>query len=114
MTNYGHCLAAAHFCFFADEYENLHRFSQQGWEAMNQKIKYYYFNNTSHGGSRGNKSGNMVKGEHVKDIVRMIQRWHMWRLGLGDAFFNPLEPEPVEEDEDAVIRVENGIPVAPL
>ena len=56
----------------------------------------------------------VVKGEHVKDIVRMIHRWHMWRLGLGDAFFNPLEPETVEEDEDAVIRVENGIPVAPL
>ena len=38
----------------------------------------------------------------------------MWRLGLEDAFFNPLEPEPVQEEEGAVVRVENGIPVAPL
>jgi hypothetical protein len=54
MTNYIHILGSGHLPYFAKKYGNLYRFSQQGWEAVNQLLKHYYFNNTNHGGSAGN------------------------------------------------------------
>ena len=54
ITNYLHYIGAGHLAYYLDLYRNLYRFSQQGWEALNQLLKHYYFNNTNHGGSCGN------------------------------------------------------------
>lgn len=54
---------------------------------MNQKLKHFYFNNTNHGGCGGNSKGAMLRGDHVRPLMRMCQRFIMWRLGHGDAFF---------------------------
>ena len=122
ITNYIHIIGAGHLTYYLRKYRNLYKFSQQGWEALNQKTKHYYFNNTNHGGNQGNKNGGMVCGNHLLPIMKMWQRWYMWRLGLGDAFFMPL-PEitadnPVENVDAAVeedlelLAMEEGLEVA--
>jgi hypothetical protein len=54
VTNYIHIVGSGHLTFFAAKFCNLYRFSQQGWESLNQLLKHYYFNNTNHGGAAGN------------------------------------------------------------
>ena len=87
ITNYIHLLGAGHITYYLTLYRNLYKFSQQGWEAMNQKLKHFYFNNTNHGGHAGNKNGNMISGEHCRPLMRLCQRFTMWQLGIGDQFF---------------------------
>jgi hypothetical protein len=95
ITNYIHILGASHVTYFARKYRNLYRYSQQGWESLNQLIKHFYFNNTNHGGSAGNGGKNAVgqydngtiSGDHCRPLMRLCQRSIMWKLGLGDAYF---------------------------
>jgi hypothetical protein len=65
MTNYIPIIGSGHLTFFAKKYKNLYRFSQQGWESLNQLLKHYYFNNTNRGGSAGN-------GGKGKDCTAMV------------------------------------------
>jgi hypothetical protein len=94
-TNYIHIIGSGHLTYFAQKYKNLYQFSQQGWEALNQLLKHYYFNNTNHGGSPGNGGKNqegkytngMIGGDHCCPLMRLCQRSLMWKLGLGDKYF---------------------------
>jgi hypothetical protein len=95
VTNYIHIIGAGHLSYFAKKYGNLYRYSQQGWESMNQLLKHYYFNNTNHGGSNGNggkdAEGEFTKstiiGDHCRPLMKLCQRTIMWKLGLGDSYF---------------------------
>jgi hypothetical protein len=95
MTNYIHIVGAGHLTYFAKQYGNLYRFSQQGWESLNKLIKHFYYNNTNHGGSNGNggkdELGNCTKatlsGQHCYPLMRFCQRFMMWTLGYGDKYF---------------------------
>jgi hypothetical protein len=95
MTNYLHVIGSGHVTYFARKYKNLYRYSQQGWEAFNQLIKHFYFNNTNHGGSAGNGGKNAagqyvngtISGDHCRPLMRLCQRTIMWKLGLADAYF---------------------------
>jgi hypothetical protein len=40
MTNYIHIIGSGHLTYFASKYRNLYRFSQQGWESLNQLLKH--------------------------------------------------------------------------
>jgi hypothetical protein len=42
VTNYIHMLGAGHVTYYLKQYRNLYQLSQQGWEAMNQKLKHFY------------------------------------------------------------------------
>jgi hypothetical protein len=86
ITNYIHMIGSGHLTYYVATYKNLYKFSQQGWEAMNQKLKYFYFHNTNHGGCGGKHAG-ALSGDHVLPLMRLMQRSIMWDLGLGDAFF---------------------------
>jgi hypothetical protein len=96
ITNYIHIIGSGHMTYFARKYGNFYRYSQQGWESLNQLLKHYYFNNTNHGGSNGNggKDANgeymngTVIGNHCKPLMKLCQRTIMWKLGLGDAYFD--------------------------
>jgi hypothetical protein len=87
-TNCIHIIGSGHLTYFAKKYGNLYRYSQQGWEALNQLLKHYYFNNTNHGGSSGNGgksgdgrcSGSAVCGDHCRPLMRICQRSLMWKL----------------------------------
>ena len=46
LTNYIHMMGAGHVGYYLRLYRNLYRYSQQGWEAMNDKIKTFYFRHT--------------------------------------------------------------------
>ncbi len=86
-------------------YRNLNKFCQQGWEALNQFLKQFYFNNTNHGGCQGNSNGDMIKGGHsdCKPLIRLCQRRTMWLLGLGDTFFEDraiIEEQEEEQETD--------------
>jgi hypothetical protein len=95
VTNYIHIVGAGHLSYFAKKYGNLYRYSQQGWESMNQLLKHYYFNNTNHGGSSGNGGKDneggftnaTVIGDHCRPLMKLCQRTIMWKLGIGDAYF---------------------------
>jgi hypothetical protein len=95
MTNYIHIIGSSHLTYFVQKYGNLYRYSQQGWEALNQMLKHYYFNNTNHGGSYGNGgksedgtySRSVVCGDHCRPLMRLCQRTLMWKLGYGEAYF---------------------------
>ena len=112
VSNYIHMFGAGHMTYFLRRYGNLYRFSQQGWEALNQKLKHFYFHNTNHGGCTGN-TGDMLRGDHVRPLMRMCQRFIMWRLGFGNAFFQnldllPIIAETVERESDLVEPMEFG------
>jgi hypothetical protein len=96
MTNYLHILAA-HIPYFMRRYKNLYRYANHGWEALNQKLKAYYFHNTNHGGARGNKKGGQdSSGDHLMPLMQMNQRFTAWLLGIGDEFFEGLEKGEIE------------------
>ena len=82
----------------------MSKFCQQGWEALNQLLKQFYFNNTNHGGSNGNSKGKMEKLKHCLPLVKLCQGRTMCLLGLGDEFFKnerKLQEKEVEAEEYA-------------
>ena len=101
ITNYIHMIGAGHLTYFLTKYRNLYKYSQQGWEAYNQKLKYFYFHNTNHGGCGGNKPG-AVSGDHVMPLMKMVQRSVMWTLGFGDTFFRGTVAKTFQEDNESV------------
>jgi hypothetical protein len=75
---------------------------------LNQLLKHYYFNNTNHGGSSGNGGKNnaglytngVISGDHCRPLMRLCQRSIMWKLGLGDAYFEGLGSMSDSNSED--------------
>ena len=43
ITNYVHMLGSGHICYYLQQHRNLHKFSQQNWESLNEKMKTTYF-----------------------------------------------------------------------
>jgi hypothetical protein len=73
------------------------------------KFKYYYFHNTDHGGSCGNKQDN-ISGDDVLPLMKLVQRSVMWTLGFGDAFFRTTEAIGFQEaHEEAADAIETAI-----
>ena len=97
VTNYIHMVGAMHMVYFLRKYGSLYKYSQQGWENLNKKIKHYYFHNTNHGGCVG-VGEEATKGDHVKPLILMLQRSHLWHLGIGDAYFQG-EDQFAEEEK---------------
>ena len=85
VTNYIHMIGSGHLVYYLKVYRNLYKYSNQGWEALNQKLKRVYFNNTNHGGSSGGRGG--VKKGHVEPLWLYFARSTLWKTGEGDNFF---------------------------
>jgi hypothetical protein len=104
MTNYLHIIGFGHLTFFATKYRNLYRYSQQGWESLNQLLKHYYFNNTNHGGAAGNGgksntgmyTNGVISGDHCRPLMLLCQRSIMWKLGIGTKYFE--ENDTIEKN----------------
>jgi hypothetical protein len=107
ITNYIHVVCSGHLAFFAAKFRNLYRFSQQGWESLNQLLKHYYFNNTNHGGACGNGGKNhdglytngVISGNHCRPLMLLCQGSIMWKLGIasGDAYFENISTRTINE-----------------
>ena len=97
-TNYTHMLSSSHVMRYMQEWKCLHRFSQQGWEALNALIKAYFFRWTNRGGLSKNSS---QKGK-LLGIARWLQRRIMWYSGHGDSVFvNDSDDDSAYENSDA-------------
>jgi hypothetical protein len=72
VTNYIHMIGSGHVAEYLYKWRNLHRYSQQGWEAMNSMIKTFFFRRTNHGGG--------VRGNSKKSRLIPIARWLQRRL----------------------------------
>jgi hypothetical protein len=84
LTNYIHMLGAGHVGYYLRLYRNLYRYSQQGWEAMNDKIKTFYFRRTQRG---GHANGPNAVQSHLDALGKFFQRSVLWSFGKGDAYF---------------------------
>ena len=83
VTNYIHLLGAGHIRYFFLKWRNLHRFSNQGWEAYNALVANYWHHRTQKGGGKGEKS-------KILAIAQWLLRAMMWRTGEGDRYFKEL------------------------
>ena len=97
-TNYTHMLSSSHIMRYMQEWRCLHRYSQQGWEALNALLKAYFFRRTN----RGGLAKNSARKSKLLGIARWLQRRMMWYSGNGDALFN------TNYDEDAENVGEDG------
>jgi hypothetical protein len=91
VTNYIHMLGAGHIRYFLQKWRNLHRFSNQGWEAYNALVANYWHHRTQKGGGRGEKS-------KIKAIAMWLLRVMMWRTGEGDNFFKNIRHNNENDD----------------
>jgi hypothetical protein len=67
VSNYIYMLGAGHIRYFLKKWRNLHRFSNQGWEAYNALVAGYWHHRTQKGGGRGENSKiNAIQGEHFR------------------------------------------------
>jgi hypothetical protein len=88
ITNYIHMIGAGHLTYYLRIYRNLYRYSQQGWEALNQKIKLIFFFHTQRGGNVKVKQGEeKLTRNYIKPIARFLLRDIMWRTGIGASYF---------------------------
>ena len=91
ITNYIHMLGAGHIRYFLKKWRNLHRFSNQGWEAYNALVANYWHHRTQKGGGKGEKS-------KILEIAMWLLRVMMWRTGEGDRFFNNIRHNNENDD----------------
>ena len=82
-------MGCGHLVFFLEKYNNLSRFQQQGWEALNALLQHHFHNNTNKGGSEGRQKEKVRdEGKHAKALARLCMRRNMWHFGIGQEFFN--------------------------
>ena len=105
-TNYTHMLSSSHVMRYMQEWRCLHRFSQQGWEALNALIKAYFFRRTN----RGGLSKNSEKKSKLLGIARWLQRRIMWYSGHGNSLFIDDDDDSSfdnsDEDDDSVLSTD--------
>jgi hypothetical protein len=94
-TNYTHMLSSSHVMRYMQEWRCLHRYSQQGWEALNALIKSYFFRRTN----RGGLSKNAAKKSKLLAIARWLQRRMMWYSAHGDVLLNDDKDDSDYEDD---------------
>lgn len=90
-TNFTHMLLSSHVMLrYMQEWKCLHRFSQQGWEALNALIKTYSFRRTNRGGLAKHSKQTTKHSKQTSKllgIARWLQRRVMCYSAYGDALF---------------------------
>jgi hypothetical protein len=94
ITNYIHLIGSGHVTYYLRPYRNLYRFSQQGWESLNSKVKRIFYKNTQKGG-KGSKDKT-----YLLPVIRFLQRDLLWKTGRADRFFEDRYNKEVELDND--------------
>ena len=80
VTNYIHMIGSGHISYYLKHWRNLYRYSQQGWEALNNVIKLVFHRRTQKGGSQGCSK---LSSSKVKGIGMWLQRLILWRAGFN-------------------------------
>ena len=81
MTNYFHLLKAGHYAYFLRKYHNLYRYSQQGWENINSRLKRTFHHNTQKGGCGRSK---------LLPVIYTLLQDMLWQFGWLDGLFEHL------------------------
>jgi hypothetical protein len=86
VTNYIHMLGSSHISYYMKQHRNLYKFSQQGWESLNEKFKLTFFNHSQCGGNYGK---NVAENEryYLKTIFMVFQRELLWMSGIAEEYF---------------------------
>jgi hypothetical protein len=86
VTNYIHMLSSGHIRYCMQVHRNLYKYSQQGWESLNEKFKLTFFNHTQRGGNYGVNTAESER-SYLKSIFRAFQRELLWISGVADDYF---------------------------
>lgn len=86
ITNYLHMLGSGHVSYYMKKHKNLSKFSQQGWESLNEKVKLIFFNHTQRGGNYGSSAGGQER-YYLRSIFLAFQREVMWISGMAESLF---------------------------
>ncbi len=87
VTNYIHMLGSSHISYYMKTHGNLYKYSQQGWESLNEKLKLSFFNHTQHGGNFGIGSDENER-SYLKPLFMFFQRELLWTSGLAGQHFS--------------------------
>jgi hypothetical protein len=79
-------LGSGHIKHYMVLHHNLYKFSQQGWESLNEKLKLIFFNHTQRGGNFGAHSAEAER-SYLKSVYKALQRELLWILGVGENHF---------------------------
>ncbi len=66
---------------------NLYKYSQQGWESLNEKFKLSFFNHTQRGGNFGSEAAEHER-SYLKSIYMFFQREILWMSGVAEQHFS--------------------------
>ena len=86
VTNYIHMLGSGHIAYYMKTHGNLYKFSQQGWESLNEKFKLSFFNHTQRGGNFGTDNTEQER-SYLKPIFMFFQRELFWISGMAEQHF---------------------------
>jgi len=63
----------------------FYKYSQQGWESLNAKVKLSFFNHTQHGGNYG-ADVEETERSYLKSIFMYFQREILWISGVAEQY----------------------------
>ena len=109
VTNYIHMIGVGHFTEYMRRWGNLHKYSQQGWEALNALMKLFFFRRTNKGGKNSGENVTSYKSKLVP-LGRLIQRRMVWVCNLlpVDLFDTSyVFPDQDNTDDNLVINNED-------
>jgi hypothetical protein len=96
MTNYIHLISSGHLAFYLQEWGNLWKYLQQGWESLNLLMKSVYYRRTQRGGHGGKK-------DKPNSRVLPIARWLQRKIYFLSGDYLKCHPDYVDaRDEDGV------------
>jgi hypothetical protein len=87
ITNYINMLGSAHVAYYMKKHRNLYKFSQQGWESLNEKVKLMFFNHSQRGGNYGSNVGENER-YYLRSIFLGFQREVLWISGIAEKYFS--------------------------
>jgi len=79
-TNYWHMLSAGHILWYMNKVGCLHKYSNQGWEALNRLVKNYLDRRTNMGGGRDKTKSKL------KPLASLFIRRLFWTFKLDNEF----------------------------
>jgi hypothetical protein len=85
VTNYLHMLGSGHLMYYMKVHRNLYKYSQQGWESLNAKVKLSFFNHTQCGGNYG-VDVEETERSYLKSIFMYFQREILWISGVAEQY----------------------------
>ncbi len=86
-------LGSSHILYYMKQHRNLYKFSQQGWESLNEKFKLIFFNHSQRGGNYGSNVSENDR-RYLKTIYMTFQREVLWNSGIGEEYFMAKESSP--------------------